>query len=149
MSPGGQQQNGTRSPNASNADVKSNAPKNNGGTISSRDAKGRGLSSCGPTTLVPILTDPNPHPHSQSSPPTDIYFSTGEGFNWSDNFRTRAERNSVVGQAGVGGGSPGGHARAKSVAVMEPPIDEMPKARPPQRPDYFQERILKGEFYMD
>jgi len=40
--------------------------------------------------------------------------------------------------------------RAKSVAVMEPPAREMPKAAKEQvRPDHFQERILKGDFYMD
>jgi hypothetical protein len=30
---------------------------------------------------------------------------------------------------------------------MEPPVREMPKE--PKRPDAFQERILKGDFYMD
>lgn len=42
---------------------------------------------------------------------------------------------------------PAMHSRAKSVATMEQPIREMPKE--PQRPDHFQERILKGDFYMD
>ena len=37
--------------------------------------------------------------------------------------------------------------RAKSVATMEPPVREMPKEQ--KRPDHFQERILKGDFYMD
>jgi hypothetical protein len=32
---------------------------------------------------------------------------------------------------------------------MEPPVKEMPKAKEPKVPDYFQERILKGDFYMD
>ena len=39
------------------------------------------------------------------------------------------------------------HQRAASVAVAEPPVKEMPKA--PKAPDHFQERILKGDFYMD
>jgi hypothetical protein len=38
------------------------------------------------------------------------------------------------------------HQRAKSVTIMEPPAREMPK---PQVPDAMQERILKGDFYMD
>jgi hypothetical protein len=39
------------------------------------------------------------------------------------------------------------HQRAKSVAIMEPPRD-IPVAQS-KRPDAFQERILKGDFYMD
>jgi hypothetical protein len=39
------------------------------------------------------------------------------------------------------------HGRAKSVAIMEPPVREMPKQ--PKVPDAMQERILKGDFYMD
>lgn len=78
--------------------------------------------------------------------------SSSEGFNWSDNFRTRAERtSSIVGGVG-GGGAPagGGHARAKSVAVMEPPpAAQIPKPKEQKRPDAMQERILKGDFYMD
>ena len=72
----------------------------------------------------------------------------GEGFNWSDNFRNRAERTSTSGPVGIGGGSsPSAHGRAKSVAVMEPPVRETPREQ--KRPDHFQERILKGDFYMD
>jgi hypothetical protein len=74
--------------------------------------------------------------------------SGGEGFNWSDNFRNRAERSSVANQGGLGGMPP--HARAKSVAVMEPPpAAAIPKPKEQKRPDHFQERILKGDFYMD
>jgi hypothetical protein len=39
------------------------------------------------------------------------------------------------------------HQRAKSVAIMEPPVREMPQQ--PKVPDAMQERILKGDFYMD
>jgi hypothetical protein len=39
------------------------------------------------------------------------------------------------------------HQRAKSFTVMEPPVREMPKQ--PRVPDAMQERILKGDFYMD
>jgi hypothetical protein len=70
---------------------------------------------------------------------------TGEGYNFADNLRSRAERGSMSGpppSLGVHG-----HQRAKSVAIMEPPTREMP--RQPKVPDAMQERILKGDFYMD
>jgi hypothetical protein len=70
---------------------------------------------------------------------------TGEGYNFADNLRTRAERGSMSGPPPSMG--PSGHQRAKSVAIMEPPAREMP--RQPKVPDAMQERILKGDFYMD
>lgn len=70
----------------------------------------------------------------------------GQGFDFAENLRTRAERSSVTG-ASAAPQSPPLHQRAKSVTVMEPPVQEMPKQ--PKRPDAFQERILKGDFYMD
>ncbi|TKA70289.1 hypothetical protein B0A55_06738 [Friedmanniomyces simplex] len=68
---------------------------------------------------------------------------------WNENMRNRAQRTSIAGQADTAMPSPprSAHARAVSVATMEAPIREMPKE--PQRPDHFQERILKGDFYMD
>lgn len=86
------------------------------------------------------------------------HLTGSEGFNWSDNFRTRAERTSIAGgssgfggfgQNGLGNSPPARHDRSKSVAVMEPPAREMPKPKEQVRPDHFQERILKGDFYMD
>lgn len=83
------------------------------------------------------------------SPPAN-----GEGFNWSENLRSRAERTtSISGPSGGGVGLPLGsnnHARAKSVATMEAPVREMPtQPKASKKPDHFQERILKGDFYMD
>ncbi|GAB7356463.1 hypothetical protein MBLNU459_g7227t1 [Dothideomycetes sp. NU459] len=73
--------------------------------------------------------------------------SAGEpSFNWADNMRTRAERTSTGGGSSFNT-SPGAHHRAKSVAVMEQPVRAAP--RPANVPDQFQERILKGDFYMD
>lgn len=67
----------------------------------------------------------------------------GDGFNFADNLKTRAERASISGPS-----MPvPSHHRAKSAAAMEPPIREVPK--PAKAPDAFQERILKGDFYMD
>jgi len=69
-----------------------------------------------------------------------------EGFNFADNLRSRAERASIS-SASHPTQIPQAHQRAKSVAVVERPIREMPKQS--KRPDAFQERILKGDFYMD
>ncbi|KAF1953964.1 hypothetical protein CC80DRAFT_134095 [Byssothecium circinans] len=69
----------------------------------------------------------------------------GEGYNFAENMRTRAERTSASGPRPIL--SPPAHQRAKSVAIMEPPVKEMPKQ--PKVPDAMQERILKGDFYMD
>lgn len=76
---------------------------------------------------------------------TDSLFA-GEGYNFAENLRSRAERGSMSGPPPPMLGA-GGHQRAKSVATMEPPVREMPKQ--PKVPDAMQERILKGDFYMD
>ncbi|KAF2644192.1 hypothetical protein P280DRAFT_226927 [Massarina eburnea CBS 473.64] len=77
---------------------------------------------------------------------TTILSKTGEGYNFAENMRNRAERSSVSGPRPIVS-QPGHHQRAKSVAIMEPPVKEMPKQ--PKVPDAMQERILKGDFYMD
>ncbi|KZF26902.1 hypothetical protein L228DRAFT_21382 [Xylona heveae TC161] len=76
----------------------------------------------------------------------------GEGFNWSDSLRSRAERTSSMAAAAGANVSnsppqPSHHQRAASVATMEQPVREMPKSS--KVPDAFGERILKGDFYMD
>jgi len=75
-----------------------------------------------------------------------------EGFDFAEQMRQRAERSSI--SSGAFGMSsphqmqPAAHHRSKSVATMEQPTkSELPK--PAARPDAFQERILKGDFYMD
>lgn len=84
-----------------------------------------------------------------------------QGFNWSEQLRSRAE-SSVTGARpsfsfGSGSGSPPRagphHDRAKSVSgdMIQPPV-QAAAVRPRQerpKPDAFQERILKGDFYMD
>lgn len=92
-----------------------------------------------------------------------------QAFNWSDQLlRTRAE-SLTAGAArpvGLSASPPRGnsinaaapsqpsqsadahHDRARSVSDMAAPPVQAPKPRP-QKPDHFQERILKGEFYMD
>lgn len=72
--------------------------------------------------------------------------STDNGYNWADSFRSRAERSSSIVSTG---GSPNiGHTRAKSIATMQPPPVQ-PEPPKPMVPDHMQERILKGDFYMD
>lgn len=93
---------------------------------------------------------------SASARPTD------QGFNWSEQFRSRAE-STVTGSrpqfsfgssVGTSPPRPGGvgpqHDRAKSISEMPAPPAQTPQARSePRKPDAFQERILKGDFYMD
>ncbi|EHK40575.1 hypothetical protein TRIATDRAFT_136201 [Trichoderma atroviride IMI 206040] len=84
------------------------------------------------------------------------------GFNWSEQLRSRAE-SSVTGTRpsfsfqGTGSHSPPrampNHDRSKSISDMpQPPVQASTvKPKQPERPkpDAFQERILKGDFYMD
>jgi hypothetical protein len=106
----------------------------------------------------------NQRTSSDASPPA----RSDQGFNWSEQLRSRAE-SSVQGQRPSFSFGPASsmsssppraslpvntpHDRAKSVSDMPaPPAQAMkPKAPEPQRqkPDAFQERILKGDFYMD
>lgn len=101
-------------------------------------AKGRGLSSSDeiylPNTVINRMFK------------LTLVSDADSGYNWADNFRNRAERSaSITSMSGSPGGAP--HVRAKSVAAMQPPpVSEVPKVNVP---DHFQERILKGDFYMD
>ncbi|KAG5927659.1 hypothetical protein E4U42_001981 [Claviceps africana] len=83
-----------------------------------------------------------------------------QGFNWSDQLRSRAESSVTGGRPSFSlASSPPRaaphHDRARSVSDMaQPPVQapQPPVQRPkqePRKPDAFQERILKGDFYMD
>ncbi|AEO66166.1 d2223a85-d7ae-43f0-8107-a9b3d1d3dd7b [Thermothielavioides terrestris] len=95
-----------------------------------------------------------------------------QGFNWSDQLRSRAESAVAAGSrpsfsfaSGLSSSPPRAppgpatapvpgplsprHDRARSVSDMPRPPAQPPKPRAPQKPDPFQERILKGDFYMD
>ncbi|KAM3414467.1 hypothetical protein BST61_g9631 [Cercospora zeina] len=106
--------------------------------------------SFGAKALRDVRTGNSANGGGGGSPPNG-----SEGFNWSDNFRSRAERTSSIAGGSLfnnnnaGPSPPMKHDRSKSVAVMEPPAREMPKPKEQVRPDHFQERILKGDFYMD
>ncbi|KAF7596182.1 hypothetical protein BBP40_003081 [Aspergillus hancockii] len=79
----------------------------------------------------------------------------GEGFNWSEALRSRAERAPSVGsvspnapqsQQTANMNQSGQHQRAASIASMEQPSREMPKQPRQNKPDFFQEKILRGDF---
>lgn len=111
-------------------------------------------------------TATNPRAGSDLNPPAA---RSDQGFNWSEQLRSRAESTVAAGSrtsfsfaSGMNGSPPRGagaaaaagapnphHERAKSVSDMPAPPAQSPPARRPQKPDHFQERILKGDFYMD
>lgn len=89
--------------------------------------------------------------------------ATGEvgGFNWSEQLRSRAESTVSQNQRPSFSTSPSSaktvqmsmHERPKSIGDMATPPAAIPAPTPPRperkKPDAFQERILKGDFYMD
>ncbi|KAG9250005.1 uncharacterized protein F5Z01DRAFT_431733 [Emericellopsis atlantica] len=99
---------------------------------------------------------------TQSNPSDSVARSDQQGFNWSEQLRSRAESNvtqgprpsfSLASSSPPRAGAPI-HDRAKSISDLPAPPVQTPVAKPqppPQRqkPDAFQERILKGDFYMD
>lgn len=66
----------------------------------------------------------------------------GEGFNWSEALRSRAERAPSL----SGPPRQNGHQRATSIASMETPSRDMPRQPKQNKPDFFQEKILRGDF---
>ncbi|KAJ9486197.1 hypothetical protein VN97_g7143 [Penicillium thymicola] len=73
----------------------------------------------------------------------------GEGFNWSEALRSRAERAPSLGSPvspQAAQHSVGHHQRAASIASMEQPSREMPRQPKQNKPDFFQEKILRGDF---
>ncbi|KAI4204612.1 MAG: hypothetical protein LQ348_001271 [Seirophora lacunosa] len=76
--------------------------------------------------------------------------ANGEGFNWSEQLRTRAKRSSSVTSPPTS--APAVSTRERQAATSAPPPVEIQAKAPPKAervPDHFQERILKGDFYMD
>lgn len=74
----------------------------------------------------------------------------GEGFNWSEALRSRAERapslGAPVSPQAPSGARQSGHQRAASIASMEQPVREIPRQPKQNKPDFFQEKILRGDF---
>ncbi|MCJ1381004.1 hypothetical protein MMC17_004113 [Xylographa soralifera] len=103
-------------------------------SASSPPNKGRGLSSS------PVTEEEAPKKASNTS-----IRRIGEGFNWSDQLRTRAQRSSSITSPPATSAAPAqDQTRAASIVT---PVKEPPKVS--KAPDHFQERILKGDFYMD
>jgi hypothetical protein len=96
-------------------------------------------------------------PRTASDYPVSARPGEGGGFNWSEQLRSRAESSVSQSQRPSFSSSSTAkpmlmHERAKSVSEMPAPPTHVPAppARPERRkPDAFQERILKGDFYMD
>ncbi|KAL8839269.1 MAG: hypothetical protein Q9205_001539 [Flavoplaca limonia] len=74
----------------------------------------------------------------------------GEGYDWSEQLRSRAQRSSSI--TNLATSAPSVSSRERHATISAPPQAEIP-AKPPAKadrvPDHFQERILKGDFYMD
>ena len=75
---------------------------------------------------------------------------SGEGFTWSEQLRSRAERSSSITTQPTAT-SPVTAREPPRTAPMAPaePTPPKPAKKERQVPDHFQERILKGDFYMD
>lgn len=126
------------------------------------------------SSTAPQAKPSNPNNSSNTTRPralSDLFSATpkDQGFNWSEQLRSRAESTVASGQrpsfsfaSGMTGSPPrtgavappSTHDRTKSVSEMPAPPAQTPKPRSPPRdtrpkPDAFQERILKGDFYMD
>lgn len=117
--------------------------------------------------VATVTTAPRTRPRAAS----DLFSASrpDQGFNWSEQLRSRAESTVASGSrpsfsfaSGLTGSPPrpgavppsGAHDRTRSVSEMPAPPAQAPKPRSPPRdtrpkPDHFQERILKGDFYMD
>jgi len=107
-----------------------------------------------PKTLAQASTQSKPR--TTSDYPVSARPGEGGGFNWSEQLRSRAESSVSQSQRPSFSTSPTTikmHERTKSVTEMPtPPVAVPPPApvRPARKqPDAFQERILKGDFYMD
>ena len=90
---------------------------------------------------------PPTSPFGKASNVFDRRAGEPSGFNWSDQMRSRAQRSSSIANPSGTGNGPNHH-KAATVSSSEMPPREMPKSTQTP-PDHFQERILKGDFYMD
>lgn len=116
----------------------------------------RRASTAMPPNSIPIPQASNTKHHRASSnsiPPR----ADQQGFNWSEQLRSRAE-SSVTGArpsfplASSPPRGPTHHDRARSVSDMPQPPAQAASVKPKpesRKPDAFQERILKGDFHMD
>ncbi|RYP23296.1 hypothetical protein DL765_001205 [Monosporascus sp. GIB2] len=112
----------------------------------------------------PARTTSMSHQASNAQPartPSDLLSARSDNtYNWSEQLRSRAESTVAGSRHGFGASAssspPRGnahHNRTKSVSDMPAPPQQAAAMKPKQperpKPDHFQERILKGDFYMD
>ncbi|KAJ5408235.1 hypothetical protein N7509_002118 [Penicillium cosmopolitanum] len=106
------------------------------------------------TTTTPAQAQAQPRSSASTSSPLEEKSNpsrrVGEGFNWSEALRSRAERAPSIGGP-ISPQNPSAnrshnHQRAASIASMEQPIREIPKQPKQNKPDFFQEKILRGDF---
>jgi hypothetical protein len=109
--------------------------------------KARGVSSSSAYSSSPSVA-PHFHYPKHSS---DASRRSTEGFNWSESLRSRAESSLERGAGSLSsaGAAPIQHGRAQSVATVTTPVQPPQELAKSFKPDPFQERILKGDFYMD
>jgi hypothetical protein len=81
----------------------------------------------------------------QNSVLLTFWFSFSDGFNWSEGLKSKAESN-IDRRASMSATTGSTSSGNDGLPVMPPPA---PKNKEAGRPDAFQERILKGDFYMD
>jgi hypothetical protein len=155
--PGGNSPGNGNNPASPPSSLGRRASQNQGSAIGAAlSAAGRRASTAMPSSAAVQASNTTP-----SRAPSDNANSRADqqGFNWSEQLRSRAE-SSVSGgprpSFSLASSPPRGpsHDRAKSVSdMMQPPVQApqpAPQPRPePRKPDAFQERILKGDFYMD
>ncbi|KAL8971577.1 MAG: hypothetical protein Q9183_000992 [Haloplaca sp. 2 TL-2023] len=78
--------------------------------------------------------------------------ANGEGFNWSEQLRSRAGRSASITNPPTSAPTVPPRERQGTTTAAPPveaPEKPTPKPADPRIPDHFQERILKGDFYMD
>lgn len=79
-------------------------------------------------------------------------FPLGEGFDWSEQIKNRAERSASMTQrppSSPPAAPANGFPKTASTGQVEQMSRDPPRFQERQKPDHFQERILKGDFYMD
>ncbi|OAA49378.1 hypothetical protein NOR_01301 [Metarhizium rileyi] len=156
--PGGNSPGNGNNPASPPSSLGRRASQNQGFAIGTAlSAAGRRASTAKPPSAVAQASNTMP---SRASSDNANSRADQQGFNWSEQLRSRAE-SSVSGAPrpsfSLASSPPRGaphHDRAKSVSDMIQPPVQAPQPVPqpkqePRKPDAFQERILKGDFYMD
>ncbi|KHN95336.1 uncharacterized protein MAM_06840 [Metarhizium album ARSEF 1941] len=156
--PGGNSPGNGNNPASPPSSLGRRASQNQGPTIGAAlSAANRRASTAKPSPAVAQASNTMP---SRASSDNANSRADQQGFNWSEQLRSRAESSVSAGPRpsfSLASSPPRAaphHDRAKSVSdMMHPPVQAPPPVQQPKqeprKPDAFQERILKGDFYMD